>query len=266
MTNDLVPLEQKWSSYAAEAVQEEPPSAGTFLSTRGGILSFDDEPLPGNQVAVIVLDSLRENTYFDEKFNPDSAQAPRCYAFGRGGDEMAPHISMADHLDYFAPQAETCSVCPHNAWGSADTGNGKACGERRRLTLLPAGMYVPRKGSRDFDLELFTDPHHFQTADTAFLKLPVTSVKAWAKYVTLLSAQYHRPPFGVVTRLSVEPDPKSQFKVVFEPVELVPDDFAEIIMGRHDTAISAPFTGYKPPEEREKVAGSGSLKGLRGAR
>lgn len=265
MANDLVALKAQMKEQAAAYAEQEAQTGGTFLSTRGGVLSFGDEEMPGNQVCVIALDSVRENTLYTDKFDPDTPAAPICYAFGRGTDEMSPHQSMQAHPEYFQPQSETCDVCPHNEWGSADKGRGKACQNRRRLALIPAGIYVPKRGSRDFDLELFTDPKHFQTADIAYIKLPVMSVKDWGKYVTQLSSSVQLPPHGVITRLFLEPDPKSQYRVHFEMIEEVPEELLQIIMARHEEATKAVIQGYAPPEEREapQQQQQGSLRGLR---
>lgn len=261
----LTAYDEEWAKRAQAAVSEEPPAGGTFLSARGGILSFGEEEMPGNQACVIVLDAVREHTFYADKFDEDNPQSPICYAFGRGGEEMGPHPSMQADLNYFAPQSDDCAKCKWNEWGSADKGRGKACQNRRRLALIPAGYYNPKRGSKDCDLELYSDPKHFQTADIAFIKLPVMSVKNWSKYVTQLSSSVRRPPHGVITRLFLEPDPKSQYRVHFEMIEEIPDDLAQIIMRRHEEASSQLITGYSPPEEREQPK-QGSLRGLRRGR
>lgn len=264
MGNEIVNYNEEWAKQAERAASQEQLSSGTFLSIRGGKLTVGDEVLPGNQACVIVLDAVRENTYYTGKFDPDNVQAPICYAFGRDVDEeMGPHESMQSAPNYFVPQADTCAQCPHNEWGSADTGRGKACQNRRRLALIPAGFYSPKRGSRDFDLEIFTDPKHFQTAEIVSHKLPVLSVKEWAKYVNDISATYRRPPHGVITRLFVEPDAKAQYKVYFEVIEEVSNELAAVIMARHDAAIKALVQGYKPPEEKPATSQHrGSLRGL----
>ena len=262
----LTTYEKQWAEQAQAAVAQAPAQSGTFISTRGGILSFGEEELPGNQCAVIILDMVKEHTYYPEKFNPDVPASPICYAFARGDEEMAPHESMRADLTYFKPQSDTCMTCKHNEWGSADTGRGKACQNRERLALIPAGYYTPKKGSRDFDLELFNDPKHFEQADVAFIKLPVTSVAGWWKYVSQVSTAQRRPPHGVITRLFLEPDPKSQYKVHFEMIETVSDELAMIVMARHEKAVKAPMLGYSPPKIEDQPMQRGSLKGLRRGR
>lgn len=263
MGTELTPFRQQLEQQAAVYAEQEHLVGGTFLSIRGGELSFGEEAMPGNQVCVIILDAIRENTYYASKFDADVAASPTCYAFGRGdGADMAPHESMMTAPDYFKPQAEECSKCVHAEWGSADQGRGKACQNRRRLALIPAGFYAPKRGSRDFDLELFDDPKHFQSADVAYIKLPVLSVKEWSKYVVQISTSLRLPPHGVVTRLFVEPDAKAQYKVGFEMIEEVPDALLPIIMERHAQASTAIMQGYAPPQEREAPK-PGSLRGLR---
>lgn len=265
MANELVNYSEEWAKQAQQYAAQEQLTGGTFLSTRGGTFKFGEETLPGNQVCAIILDAVRENTFYSEKFDPDNAQAPICYAFGRGpDDEMGPHESMQADLSYFQPQHDTCEGCKWNEWGTADKGKGKACQNRRRLAIIPAGMYEKKRGSRDFDLEIFQEPEHFRTADIAYLKLPVLSVKEWAKYVNDISTTFRRPPHGVITRIFLEPDPKAQYKVCFEAIEEVPDELAAVIMARHETAIKSVIQGYRPPEEKPAAqTQQGSLRGLR---
>lgn len=268
----LMNYEEKWAQEAKAAVVAEPLQAGTWLSARGGQLAIGETILPGAQAAVIVLDSMRENTFYRGKFDPDSPMPPICYAMGRDADDLSPHLDMQKDLSYFKPQhiengqVMGCDGCPMNQWGSADQGRGKACQNRRRLTMIPAGYYTPRKGSRDFDLQLFDDPEHFAKTEQVFFKLPVTSVNNWSKYVNQLAAGLRRPPYGVVTRLSIEPHQTFQYEVMFEAIEAIPDDLAEVLMSRHANAIEQPLLGYAPPSEREpQQAGprSGAVRGLR---
>lgn len=264
--NAIVDISKKWEAQAAKAVAEVPATGGTFLSTKAGILKFGEEVMPGNQVCVIILDAVLENTAYEGKFDENAKAPPICYAFSRLEDQatMAPHESMDKFPDYFVPQSETCGACPLNEYGSADTGRGKACQNRARLALLPAGFYSPKRGSRDFDLELFTDPAHFKTADIAHLKLPVTSVANYYKFVNDVAASSRRPPHGVIARVFIEPDAKSQFKVHFEMLEVVTDELAEIIMARNEEAMAAKIGGYQPPQEKPPEAKpAGSLRGLR---
>ena len=263
----LTNYDEQYAAQAAAYAEQEQMAGGTFLSMRGGTLSFGEEVMPGNQVCVIILDAVKENTYYKNAYDPNNREAPVCYAFGRGNEEMAPHPSMQVDLNSFEPQSADCASCQWNKFGTADKGKGKACQNRRRLALIPAGYYQPKRGSRDFDLSLFDDPKHFQTAEIAYIKLPWFSVMQWSKYVTQLAATIHRPPHGVITRLHVEPDAKAQYLACFEMIEPVSDALAAVIMARHEESTKAVIQGYTPPREEDKQqAQSGSLRGLRRGR
>lgn len=267
MGQDIVNYDELYAKRAQAAADAEQLRSGTILSTRGGVLSIGEETLPGNQACVVILDWVRENTYYADKFDSDNPKPPICYAFARGPAEeevMGPHPSMQADLNYFQPQANDCASCDWNKWGSADKGRGKACQNRRRLALLPAGVFTPKRGSRDFDLDIFDDPKHFETADLAQIKLPVTSVELWGKYVNQISQNTGRSPDGVFTRIFLEPHAKYQYVVNFEFLEKVPDELVRTIMKRADAAQQTKIEGYLPPREEQKPAGRGN--GLRGLR
>ena len=267
-SREITNYDKAWAEQASQYASQEKLVSGAFLSARGGTLMLGDEVLPGNQACVIILDAIFENTYYAGKFDPDVKAPPVCYAFGRGPEgqaEMAPHESMQADLSYFEPQSTDCASCKWNEWGSADTGRGKACQNRRRLSVIPAGYYKPKRGSRDMDLEIFDDPQHFKTAEVVSVKLSVGSVKPWSQYVNQI-ATIPRPPHGVITRLSVESDPKYQFLYQFEMIEELPDTLIQTIMVRHEEAMKSIIQGYRPPEERAPAHTEnprGSLRNLR---
>jgi hypothetical protein len=59
----------------------------------------------------------------------------------------------------------------------------------------------------------------------------------------------------VITRVYLEPDPKSQFRVKFEMMDLLPPELFPIIMARYEEASAGIIFGYPPPSgEAEPVA------------
>lgn len=264
MANDLVNYEAQWAGQAQEVLEHERPTGGAFFSTRAGQLMLGDEAMPGNQVACIVIDFLRMNTYYPEKWDADNPLPPVCYAIGRTEEEMAPHPTMQADLTWFKPQSMDCHSCRNNEWGSAEQGRGKACQNRRQLALIPAGYYSARRGSRDFDLHLFDDPAHYLSADVAFLRLPVTSVNAWAKYANSVAANFRRPPAGVITCISVVPDQKYQYTVAFETIEQVPDSLARAVIERTRIQMEDPPRGFQAPSQEDRgPRGGRSIRSLR---
>jgi hypothetical protein len=258
----------------ASATLTDSGGGGRFFSTRAGVLQFDDAALPGNQMCVIVAAWCLENVYYAEAFDSDNRTPPTCFAFCKNPDEkdeMAPH-EIVDKEDVFDRQADACGECPQNEWGSAAKGRGKACSNRRRLALIPAGTYKSVGRGGGFDLDLIDDAEHFRTADEAYLKIPVMSGKGFDAYVRDVADQLRRPLFAVYTRVYLTPDPKSQFKVNFELIEPVENELIPVLMERfrklHED-IDFPYTPFKEEEEdapARTTAASKKLTGKGGAK
>lgn len=225
----LAPWSERLAKYA-EAAADTEKNVGSGIKTfslQAGVLSLDDQPMNDNQMAVIILDHVIENVYYgDAEYDPDDPAPPVAHALGRDEDTIR---WSDDSLDGYA--GELCRDSDINQWGSARKGRGKACRNMRRLLVIPAGQL---KSNGEF--ELIEDPEHYQSAEAAFLRLPPTSISGFATYVKQLSSVAHRPPFAVVTRVKVAPDPKSQFKVRFEAIEEVPDELLGPIADRHDAS------------------------------
>lgn len=249
---------------------------GRFFSTRAGVLQFDDTPMPGNQACVIVAAWCLENVYYEGAFDPDNRTPPTCFAFCKdpdAKDEMGPP-EIVDKEDVFERQSELCSDCPQNEWGSSEKGRGKACSNRRRLALLPAGVYKSAGRNGGFELELVDDVDHFTNVEPGFLKIPVMSGKGFDNYVKDVAEQFKRPLFAVYTRVYLTPDPKSQFKVNFELIEPVEDNAVlGALLARyrklHDE-IDFPYTPFteddEPQQQGRSAASSKKLTGKAPAR
>jgi hypothetical protein len=242
-----------WESQLAEeakvaSTMEASASGGQFFSLKGGILAWDGQSIPGNQMAVVILDSIFENVYYAGKYDPDSKTGPSCFAFGRDEVTISPHISIQE---LGRAISNRCGECPKNEWASADTGKGKACRNTRRLAMIPAGSF-----SRDGKFELIDDPEHYKSAQIGFIKLPVTSVRGYATYVRQAAVTLKRPPHGIVTRVKVQPDAKTQFKVTFDPIVNLPNEVMSVIMTRHEEAMATidfPYTVGKAEGKIEET-------------
>jgi hypothetical protein len=84
------------------------------------------------------------------------------------------------------------------------------------------------------------------------MKLPVMSVRNYSMFVRGLATELERPPHGVFANIAVEPDPKSQFKVMFEVIGAVPDALMPIIMRRHSLVEAEIGFPYTPPQSRDE--------------
>jgi hypothetical protein len=265
----LTNWKEELAASAKQQVASEETAAsggGRFFSLRAGQLSFDDAPLPGNQMACIVLDSLMENVYYEGAFDPEQKTPPTCFGFGRDAKTIAVHEEVFKNPDTFSPQCGPeggqddnpeylCDECPMNEWGTAAQGRGKACSNRRRLAIIPAGTYKPLGKGGGFDLDLFDESQPFRDADIAYMKVPVMSVKGFSQYLKQIFEQFERPLWGVVTRIYVEPDPKSQFRVKFELLEVIEDeDILQALSDRHKTAESEIGFPYLPRSDDDEPA------------
>ena len=230
-TTALASWDAELAKFAEEAAAVEQVPSGNFISFKGGVLTVAGSPIKGNEADILVLDSVYENKMYEGKYDPENPQPPVCYAFSRTEEGLKPHDSVK------SPKHETCAGCPFNEWGSAEQGKGKGCKNIRRLALISAS-----------NLE---NPDAVKNGEMFFAEVPVTSVKGWAGYVKGLAAALKRPPFGVITKLSVVPDTKSQFKVVFSDPRLIGAALGGAVMARVAEAKNAIVFPY--PEAKEQT-------------
>ena len=200
----VVAWREEMAKHATEVAQTEQVS-GAFISFKGGVMTFNNQPIPNNRMSVVVLDYIFENTFYEGRYNPTAPASPACFAFARSDSELAPH------KDSEKPQNPACDGCARNQWGSdLEGGKGKACKNSRRLAFIHA--------------DSLKDPTLIAKADIAFAKLPVTSVRNWSNYASQIASVLKMPPIGVVTQLAAVPDPKNQFQVTFSMVNPIADD------------------------------------------
>lgn len=209
----VVPWEEEMKSSLVKQVANAKSTGVRRIAIQGGILSVDDAPVEGNELNVIVLGAVHENQYYTQEYDPDHPTVPACYALGDPEAEdqeegMAPHAEAED------PQGDDdnmCAGCEHNQFGSAEKGRGKACKNIRRLMLLT-------EDAVDSAADL-------KSAEHRMLKVPVMSAKLWSNYVRdVLGTQVERPYFGVVTKIKIVPDRKSQFLITFAFERLIEFD------------------------------------------
>lgn len=189
-------------------------SGGSYIGFKNAQLKVDGISIPANQLDVRVLAVLGERAYYSKDFDADAVQVPDCYAL----DTPEPHPQAK------VPQASSCAECPHNKWGSAPRGKGKACRESARVIVIPANVPVA-------------------TAQMYTAKVPVTSLGT----VTNFSArcgQANKLMGEFVTKLSVTEDKKTFFKVHLTPVEITADMDMETLLKAQNAAYDLANTPY----------------------
>ena len=233
----------------ASAKMEASTTTGAMFSIKSGVLSWNESPIENNQMAVVITDAILENVAYESDFDADNPSPPRCFAFGRVSEEMKPFstvFALGQQVN------DTCTGCEYNKFGTADKGRGKKCRNIRRLAIIPAGML---DGHGKFTME--KDPDSFDKATMGFMKLPVTSTTGFAAYVKMLAATLRRPPHGVFTKIKVVPDAKSQFKVLFEPLGLIPNNIMGKVIARHQEAVGSIEQPYNLELEEDASKGRG---------
>lgn len=222
------------------------PTVGQ-ISTKSGILSYMDQPIPGNKLRCIVLAAIFENNYFEGKFDPKNPRNPICYAFGRtlpNGEppEMIPFEAIRE------PKAATCAECEWSKWGSdseSPSGKGKRCKEIYKLALVPAASAEQDVGK----------------AEVAILRVPVTSRKNFELFVNEAAAGFQRPTWGVIAEVSLVPDMRTQFQMKFASLEAISDVGLANLYPRIGPAYDILMQKYEENTERpEELQRAGKKK------
>lgn len=239
----LTNWEEKLAQYSVAATEAEAPNqGGSWLSTQGGHLTYQDEVIAGDKVSVIVIAAVHENQYYDLPWDPKKPRSPVCYAFAEHEADLRPHPECE------APQAENCADCEKNQWPKTK-GEPKPCKNVRRLALIPA---MPDMDEKDI-----------AQADPAWLKVPVMSVKNWSSHTRTVATD-KRPPWAVVTRVGVIPDKKSQFQVTFEYVQKIASELLGALEARHiDMQANLGFPYRRNEETAEEVTEEKAKKDAR---
>lgn len=240
----VVPWKEEMAAAARKAAAVEKNSGGGSILQKivaqGGVLTVDEQPVPGNALDVIVLQSVVHNAYYAGAYNPRVKSIPVCYSYGAKDDD-APEDNMAPHEESKEPQDEGngCAGCWANQMGSADTGRGKACKNVRQLAMVTADAAESAEA--------------MEAAEVRVLSLPVTSVKFWANFVKKTAEDLSLPYWGVVVRVTAMPDAKTQFAVKFAFVSVI--DFEadaglyEALKAKMEPLYGEMTQPYKEPTE-----------------
>jgi hypothetical protein len=234
-STELVNWEEKMLQEAKDVAAVERPSVG-ILSFRSGILSYEGNEVPGNNMDCIIVASAFENRLYKGAWDPDNIDSPDCFAIGLAQEGVAPVMSPHDNVAH--PENDICKGCKQNEWGS-DTSRpgskGKACKEIRRLALIPY--------NDELTVESITG------AEVALAKIPVTSVRNWGNFVNMVGAKYKRPPWAVAANISVKPHTKWQLEVSFNFVAPMPTELLGALDAKRQSVLPALMAPYDAKAE-----------------
>lgn len=235
--NKLATYDEQLAALAREAVDQASKGGGglPFFSIRGGSLTFGGDAIPGNEIAVVLVDSIYEHVYYPGRFDPEERQGPTCFAFGRDPGVMAPHEDAED------AQSTACRGCPMDEFGSAEYGKGKACKNRLRVAVLSVGSF-----DRDGNFEP-SSAEDVASGEVAYLNVPVTSTKAYDKYIKGLVKVHGLAPQAAATAVRVSPDPRNQVRVEFELLDRLPNDVVGAVLSKLALVREEIETPYQAP-------------------
>ena len=213
----------------ATQAAEKPKS--NWISFKGGQLTINEMRMKDDKAPVIVVQSIFENQWYKERYDPNNPSTPHCYALGETDEDLRPHPEAAE------PQSDTCATCPKNEWKSdPGGGKGKACKNVRRLALMSAD-----------DAKA---PETIAKAEVVMAKLPVTSVRNWSSYASQIANVLKVPPLAVITEISCVPDPKTQLQVNFALLDKITDGpTIQALLQRRKDIHPMIFAPYDKPSE-----------------
>ena len=189
-------------------------SSGSYIGFKNAQLKVDGISIPENQIEVRVLAVIGERAWYPKDFDADVAQVPDCYAL----NAKTPHDEAVN------PQADFCDECPHDKWGSAPRGRGKACRESARVIVIAAN--IPLASAQMYPA-----------------KVPITSLSTVTSFSSRCN-QENKLTGVFVTRLSVVEDKKTFFKVHLTPLSITDDIDMTALLGAQDKAYQLAMTPY----------------------
>lgn len=174
---------------AALANKTAPATGNQVRATQDKQFMFPDGTKSRDPFQVVIVDFVSRNEFYEGEYDKDNPESPICMAVGDDARKLVP----ADESP--SKQADDCSSCPMNAFGSK--GKGKACKNTRYLAILPPDA--------DADTPLWT------------IKVSPTGIKAFDAYVNGVARTMSTPPVGVVTTISFDDNSDYPTLVFGEP-------------------------------------------------
>jgi len=115
---------------AAKEMQENLVISTNRISNRGKQFTLPDGTVKGPTLEVVILGYIRANALFSSTYDPNSPEAPICFAFAKPGEELKPSKNVEK------AESEICSECPNDEFGSAIVGKGKACKNEYQVAVI----------------------------------------------------------------------------------------------------------------------------------
>ena len=147
----------------------------------GFTLTEGEEPV--EEFTGIIVYTKETNVYYKGRYKAGQSEQPDCFS----PDGKIPTTNPS--------QAPTCKVCPHNQYGSAKDGDGKACKNTRPVYFLIDGGIIPK-----------------------VLRVPPTSLGMIKQYMLSVAAEYGSY-MGLKTKVSIykKTEEQTHWNIKFSP-------------------------------------------------
>jgi hypothetical protein len=220
-TNAITAYREKLRQELANLSNRVAPPSGNKISLKGKVFKTPDGKVSPGPLRAVVLDWRTERNFYKGTFNPNQIEPPICWGLDRD-------IVEAPHDKVTKAQATNCGSCPHNQYGSAPNGKGKACREYRRLAIVPANATV--------------------ASDVMIIQVSPTGLRHFDNFVLGLGAgPYGKSTIETVTEISF--DPAQDYPTLrFTATETLDDEHLEIMMTLREKA--------QPSLDREPTSAS----------
>lgn len=211
---------------------------GSFIGTGSGRWKIDGVTQTSPDLDIVIADAILENSLYTGTYDPSTPAPPVCFALGREDGEMVPHEKSTNPQgtgDYRAGEGyangANCAECWANVYGSADKGKGKACKNLVRLGVIPAAGLVQGSVAK---------------TPVKFVKVPVTSGKAWAKYSGELADVEGLPAVAVITTATLSPRTGGGHEMTFTMKERIGAAFIPELIALNESVAKVIDFPYEP--------------------
>ena len=181
MSQALQSLQEKIKAELAEVRNSVAPPSSNKISTKDKKFTLPDGTVNQGPMHAVILDHRNMNRYYTKPYDANNPVPPDCFAIAKNFADLSPD----NHEDVADPQADTCSTCPMNQFGSAPNGKGKACRNMVRLAVVPV------TASGDDESQIMT------------LEVPPSALRHWNAHVNELEST-GMLPVQVVTEIAFD--------------------------------------------------------------
>lgn len=175
----MVSIKEALAQEIAALASRVAPSGGDKIQLKGKKFKLPDGS-ESETLDVVIVDFVAVHNFYEGAYDPNNISPPACFAIGQNPSQLVPSNNAP------VKQSDSCAACPMNQYGSALTGNGKACKNIRRIAILPPDA--------DDDTPLW------------IMDVSPTGLKSFDGYVRSAAAKFNMPPIGLVTQISFDPN------------------------------------------------------------